>query len=83
MLILFLWPHTLGSWKFLAQGLIPSCSCGKLDLLTHCVRPGMEPWPVQRPDLLQSDSQPTVPQRELHCVGFKIDVSASKTLVFK
>ena len=33
--------------------------------LTHCTGPGIEPAPLQRPELLQSDSQPIAPQWEL------------------
>ena len=36
-----------------------------LDPLTHWAGPGIEPIPPQQPKLLQSDSEPTVPQVEL------------------
>lgn len=40
------------------------------DPLTHCARPRNKPAPPQRPELLQSDSQTTVPQRELLKIYF-------------
>ena len=43
-----------GIWKFLGQGLNPSCSCGIVcsysnsGSLTKCVRPGLQPLLLQR-----------------------------------
>ena len=40
-----------------------------LDPSTHCARPGTEPVPSKQPEPLQSDSLPTVVQRELHTLN--------------
>lgn len=58
--------HTHSIRKFPGQGLNPSHSCSNTRSLTCCARPGVDPVPLQRPEPLQSDFQPAVPQRELH-----------------
>ena len=58
--------RTHGIWKLLAQGLNPSCSydlcsCARRDPLTMERGPGSKPAPMQQPDPLQAESQPTMP----------------------
>ena len=40
--------HTHSIWKFLGQGLNPSCSWDKTRSLTHWARPGIKPVSLQR-----------------------------------
>ena len=40
-------------------------SCGNTGTLTHCARLGIQPVPLQWPELLQSDPLSAVPQQEL------------------
>ena len=54
----FFYALTQGIWKFLGQGLNPSCSyaaAAARDPLTHCAlhRPGIKPKPPQQPQPLQ------------------------------
>lgn len=53
----FFFGRTNGKWKLLGQGSNPSRSsdCGSYESLTNCASPGIEPMPLQRPRLLQSD----------------------------
>ena len=59
-------------WKFLGQELNPShscdpCfSCGCVGSFNTLCRVRVEPVPLQQLKLLQVDSWPTAPQRELH-----------------
>lgn len=63
---IFFYGCTCGILNFLGQGLNPSCRCSTTqDPLTHCARLRIDLVPPQKPELLQLDSQPTMPQWEL------------------
>ena len=59
----FFFGCTCGIWRFLGQGLNPSCmhdlrhSCGNSWFLIHCTRQGIKPVPQQQPKLLQIQCQ--------------------------
>lgn len=70
---LFIYGHTQGHREVPRPGVEPEPQLQPTPqlqqcqiLLTPCARPGIEPAsPPQRPKLLQSHPQPTVPQQEL------------------
>ena len=52
-------------WYMEIPGPVIEAELQQQDSFTCCARPGIEPSPLQRPELLQLDSYPTVPQQGL------------------